>query len=133
MIYARLDNCKIAKIWQLQLQVSNICHVNNIFRTRCCTIVTYRAIDLKLGLNIQCRVMHMSEMSNFLKFKLQVAILCNLKIFTCWPIETLHNGPSTRLVKLIKSSMIGFKLRKNSIYDVNGIPMQILPQDVVWF
>ena len=25
---------------QLQLQVSNICHVNNIFRTRCLIIVT---------------------------------------------------------------------------------------------
>ena len=23
------------KCWQLQLPVSNICHVNNIFRTRC--------------------------------------------------------------------------------------------------
>ena len=22
------------KIWQLQLQVSNICHINNMFRTR---------------------------------------------------------------------------------------------------
>ena len=28
----------VKKIWQLQLQVSNICLVNNIFRTRCCTI-----------------------------------------------------------------------------------------------
>ena len=28
--------CK--KNWQLQWQVSNICHVNNIFRTSCCTI-----------------------------------------------------------------------------------------------
>ena len=25
----------IKKNWQLQLQVSNICHVNNIFRTPC--------------------------------------------------------------------------------------------------
>ena len=26
---------RVKKIQQLQLQVSNICHVNNIFRTRC--------------------------------------------------------------------------------------------------
>ena len=45
------------KNWQLQLQVSNSCHVNNIFRTRCCTI-TKRPIDLKLGLSIQSRVMY---------------------------------------------------------------------------
>ena len=25
----------VKKIWQLQLQVSNICHINNMFRTRC--------------------------------------------------------------------------------------------------
>ena len=24
----------VKKIWQLQLQVSNICHINNMFRTR---------------------------------------------------------------------------------------------------
>ena len=24
----------LRKIWQLQLQVSNICHINNMFRTR---------------------------------------------------------------------------------------------------
>ena len=24
----------LKKIWQLQLQVSNICHINNMFRTR---------------------------------------------------------------------------------------------------
>ena len=48
-------SCK--KNQQLQLQVSNICHVNNIFRTCCCTI-TNRPIDLKLDLNIQSRVMH---------------------------------------------------------------------------
>ena len=47
--------CK--KNWQLQLQVSNICHVSNIFRTRCCTI-TNRPIGLILGLSIQSRVMH---------------------------------------------------------------------------
>ena len=36
------------KKWQLQLQVSNSCHVNNIFRTRSCTI-TKMPIVLKLG------------------------------------------------------------------------------------
>ena len=25
----------VLKKWQLQLQVSNICHINNMFRTRC--------------------------------------------------------------------------------------------------
>ena len=25
----------VKEIWQLQLQVSNICHINNMFRTRC--------------------------------------------------------------------------------------------------
>ena len=25
----------VKEIWQLQLQVSNICHLNNMFRTRC--------------------------------------------------------------------------------------------------
>ena len=25
----------VKKNWQLQLQVSNICHINNMFRTRC--------------------------------------------------------------------------------------------------
>ena len=44
--------CK--KNWQLQLQVSNICHVTNIFRTRCYTI-TNRPIVFKLGLNIRSR------------------------------------------------------------------------------
>ena len=41
----------------MQLQVSDICHVNNIFRNRCCKI-TNRPIDLKLGLNIQSPVIH---------------------------------------------------------------------------
>ena len=36
---------------------NNICLANNIFRTRCC-IITNRSIDLKLGLNIRSRVMH---------------------------------------------------------------------------
>ena len=45
------------KNWQLQLQVSNICLVNKIIRTRCCTITNW-PIDLKLGLNIRSRVMH---------------------------------------------------------------------------
>ena len=29
----------VKKIWQLQLQVSNICHVNNLFRTRCFSLM----------------------------------------------------------------------------------------------
>ena len=58
----------------------------------------------------------MSEMSDFSKFELQVAISCNLKIFII-----LHNGPSALLAKLIRSSRIEFKLRKNLIYDANGI------------
>ena len=45
------------KFWQLQLQVSNMCHAKKTFRTRCCTIIN-RPIDLKLGLNIESRVMH---------------------------------------------------------------------------
>ena len=51
-------SCK--KNQQLQLQVSNICHVNNIFKTCCCTI-TKRPIDLKLGLSIQNRVVHVGK------------------------------------------------------------------------
>ena len=31
----------VKKIWQLQLQVSNICRVNNIFRTRCLSPMYY--------------------------------------------------------------------------------------------
>ena len=27
------------KNWQLQLQVSNICHINNMFRTRCLSLM----------------------------------------------------------------------------------------------
>ena len=27
------------KDWQLQLQVSNICHINNMFRTRCLSLM----------------------------------------------------------------------------------------------
>ena len=65
----------------------------------------------------------MSEMSDFSKFKLQDAISCNLKIFTCWPSEDLHNGPSALLAKLIRSLLIEFKLRKNLINDANGIPI----------
>ena len=75
----------------------------------------------------------MSEMSDFTKFELQVSILCNLKIFACWSSDALHKGPSARLAKLIRSPLIEFKLRKNLIYDVNGILMQILPQVAVWF
>ena len=30
----------VEKIWQLQLQVSNICHINNNFRT-CCLSLMY--------------------------------------------------------------------------------------------
>ena len=29
----------VKKNWQLQLQVSNICHINNMFRTRCLSLV----------------------------------------------------------------------------------------------
>ena len=29
----------VKKIWQLQLQVSNICHINNMFRTRCLSLM----------------------------------------------------------------------------------------------
>ena len=71
----------------------------------------------------------MSEMSDFTKF----SILCNLKIFACWSSVALHNGPSAQLAKLIRSPLIEFKLRKNLIYDVNGILMQILLQVAVWF
>ena len=62
---------RVKKNQQLQLQVSNICHVNNIFRTCCCTI-TNRPIDLKLDLNIQSRVMHVKiriASCNFMQFK----------------------------------------------------------------
>ena len=76
----------------------------------------------------------MSKRSDFLKFELQVAILCNLKIFTCWPSEALHNEQSAQLAKLIRSSLIEFKLRKNSIYDVQWhTDMQILPQVAISF
>ena len=29
----------VKKNWQLQLQVSNICHINNMFRTRCLSLM----------------------------------------------------------------------------------------------
>ena len=29
----------VKKIWQLQLQVSNICHINNLFRTRSLSLI----------------------------------------------------------------------------------------------
>ena len=29
----------IKKKWQLQLQVSTICHINNMFRTRCLSLM----------------------------------------------------------------------------------------------
>ena len=29
----------VKKIWQLQLQVSNICHINNMVRTRCLSLM----------------------------------------------------------------------------------------------
>ena len=29
----------LKKNWQLQLQVSNICHINNMFRTRCLSLM----------------------------------------------------------------------------------------------
>ena len=29
----------VKKNWQLQLQVSNICHINNMFRTRCFSLM----------------------------------------------------------------------------------------------
>ena len=31
----------VEKCWQLQLQVSNICHVNNNFRTRCLSLMYF--------------------------------------------------------------------------------------------
>ena len=33
----------VKKKWQLQLQVSNICHINNMFRTRCLPLMYYLA------------------------------------------------------------------------------------------
>ena len=65
----------------------------------------------------------MSDMNDFSKFELQVAISCNLKIFNSWPSEALHNRLSALLAKLIRSSLIEFKLRKSLISDANGIPI----------
>ena len=31
----------VKKNWQLQLQVSNICHINNMFITRCLSLMLY--------------------------------------------------------------------------------------------
>ena len=48
----------------------------------------------------------MSEKSDFSKFELQIAILCNLTLFTCWPSEAPQREtqePSARLAKLIRS------------------------------
>ena len=87
--------------WQSQLQVSNICHVNNIFRTRCCPITNW-PIDLKLGINIRSRVMHVSK-ERFFKIRITS---CNLTLFTCWPSEALQREtqePSASLAKLIRS------------------------------
>ena len=46
----------VKKIWQLQLQVSNICHINNMFRTRslslmyCVNLAEFTHISLLLTL-----------------------------------------------------------------------------------
>ena len=34
------------KNWQLQLQVSNICHINNMFRTRCLSLTCMYSVNL---------------------------------------------------------------------------------------
>ena len=31
----------VKKNWQLQLQVSNICHINNMVRTRCLSLMCF--------------------------------------------------------------------------------------------
>ena len=49
----------------------------------------------------------MFERSDFSKFELHVAILCNLTLFTCWPSEAFNVKynlePSALLAKLIRS------------------------------
>ena len=77
----------------------------------------------KYVLQVQKKTTRIASRASCSKFELQVAISCNLKIFTCWPSEALHNGPSALLAKLIRSSLIEFKLRKNIIYDANDIPI----------
>ena len=67
---------RVKKNQQLQLQISNICHVNNIFTTRSCTI-TKKPIDLKLGLSIQNRVVHVGK-ERF--YEIRIAT-CNLMQF----------------------------------------------------
>ena len=78
----------VNKNMQLQLQVSNSCHVNNIFRTCCCTI-TKRPIDLKLGLSIQSRAMHVWKERFFFFVRIaswnfmQFTVI--LWVRACWP------------------------------------------------
>ena len=49
---------RVKKNKQLQLQVSNICHVNNIFRTRCLlpmyTVNLAETLHTHIGLLLMC-------------------------------------------------------------------------------
>ena len=85
----------------MQLDVSNICHVNDIFRTGCCTI-TNRPIDLKLGLNIQSRVMHVSN-KRFFEIPIASCNFMQFKDIYLRPFNVKQNEPSARLAKLFRS------------------------------
>ena len=62
------------KKWQLQLQVSNICHINNMFRTRC--------LSLMYCVNLaETSHTHQSTINAYLKIQLYEIGVCRCIIY----------------------------------------------------
>ena len=93
----------VKKIWQLQLQVSNICHINNMFRTR--------SLSLMYCVNL-AEFTHQSTIMRVLKIKLYEIGVSRCIIYNFFfiineiillvygnilPIVTMHNNYDHRL------------------------------------